>query len=250
MNSLNIFAVLIGSAAALGLYRVSRQRSGQWAEAGLVVLALALVGARALYALENLAYYRLHPAEILQVWLGGLSAPGAVLGGLVGLAPAAWLSRAPLLRLADWLYPLLPPLAVSGWLGCWLVGSAYGPLAGSAWWGVPAPDVEGQVLMRLPVQMGAAVSLVVFFLLLESLIPLPRPAGWLFSLAATWLVLVGLAASLLRADPAPLWNGFRHETWVYLILLIPLFGLFAVLNLTARRPRTRRAQRKGADQPA
>ncbi len=232
----NPYAVAIGLGAAIGLYRINRQRAGLWVDAALIVLAAAFVGARAAYVILNQAYYSQHPIETLEVWRGGLAAPGAMVGGALGLLLAAALVKTHVLRLADWLYPLIPPLAVGAWLGCWLVGVAYGPeLPAGTWWGVRAPDESGMIALRAPIQLVAAVALAVFYWLMETLTPLPRPSGWLFSLAASWLVLVSLVTSLLRVDPVPLWRDLRVDTMAYLIVFIPFYGLFSWLNFIARK---------------
>lgn len=233
---MNEYAIAIGLGATLGLYRISRQRSGQWLDGALLVLFCALLGARAGYALDNWTYFSAHPLESLQIWLGGLSAPGALTGGLLGILLAALILRVNPLRLADWYYPLIPPLAVGAWLGCWLNGVAYGALLPpGTWWGLPALDESGALALRVPVQLGAASALVIFYILMERLTPLPRPSGWLFCLAASWLTLVGLVTSLLRADPQPIWHQLRLESWTYVALFIPLFGGLAALTFKARR---------------
>lgn len=233
---MNWFAVGLGIGAALGLLRVSRQRSGQWLDAALLVLLAALLGARLGYVLVHLSYYTAHPAEILALRAGGLSGGGAALGWVVGLLLSALIHRVPVLRLADWLYPLLPPLAVAGCLGCWMAGVAYGPeLPAGTWWGIPTPDESGLAALRWPVQPAAALALLVFYWLMERLILLPRPSGWLFSLAATWYIVVNLVVSLLRADPQPSWGGFHLDTLGNLVALALCLGLFAALTFTARR---------------
>jgi hypothetical protein len=140
------------------------------------------------------------------------------------------------LRLADWLYPLLPPLAVTAYLGAWLAGASYGPqLAPGIWWGIPAPDESGWVALRWPLQPAAALSLLVFYVLMERLVPLPRPSGWLFALAAAWLFAVDLVVSLLRADPLPTWGLVRLVTLADLIGLAFALVLFVTLTFAARR---------------
>jgi len=232
----NAFAIAVGLGAALGLFRVSRQRAGQWLDAGLIVLTVSLIGARLGYALFELTYFSVHPVEVIQIWRGGLSAPGAIVGAWLGLLLAAAIEKVHVLRLADWLYPLIPSVSVATWLGCWLIGAAYGSeLPAGTWWAVQSPDLSGQLAARVPVQLGAAVALAVFYYLMETLVPLPRPSGWLSSLALSWLVLVSLVASFLRADPMQMWRGVRLDTWVYLVLLVPFLGLFAWLNFVARQ---------------
>jgi phosphatidylglycerol---prolipoprotein diacylglyceryl transferase len=232
---LNSFALVVGIGAALGLYRISRQQSGQWLDAALLSLALALLGARLGYVALNWGFFSAHLSEILQFWLGGLNDGGAVIGGLVGLGLAAAGRRVSPFRLADQLYPLLPPLSVAAWLGCWLSGTAYGALLpNTAWWAVPSLDESGLALGRLPVQLLASLCLLIFYWLLELLTPIPRPAGWLFSLAAVWMALVNLIATLLRADPAPLWGRLRADTWINLFLVLFFLALFVWSQFKAR----------------
>lgn len=232
-GGVNEFSFLLMLGGGIGLWRVSRQRELQWLDGAILTILCALMGARLGYVLINLAYFREVPEEILQFWLGGLSAPGAIVGALLGIGTASLLFRVPYLRMADRLYPLLPPLAVSVWLGCWLAGCAYGAVAQPGWLGVPAPDEAGWVTWRIPVQPLAALSLILFYALMEALIPIPRPSGWLSSLALTWLTLVNLAASLLRDDPMPVWNHFRVDTWAYLGLELIFLSCFTILHFTA-----------------
>lgn len=238
-----LFGILTGVGASLGLLRIARQDSGRWLNPALGVLATALLGARLGYVLANLGYFVAQPLEIPQFWLGGLSAAGALAGGLAGVGLVAWVLETPVMRVADQLYPLLPPLSVSLWLGAWTAGVAYGPAAPQgAWWGLPAPEESGRVLLRWPIQPLAAAALMVFFWLLETRTLLPRPAGWIFSLAGAWLALVQLVISLLRADAAPRWGGLRLDTWAYIGLALIFLALFTRAQIQSRRLSRSRVQ--------
>lgn len=233
---MNGFAITVGLGAALGLYRVGRQQSGQWLDDALLALTGSLIGARLGYVLVNLPYFSQNPLEIPQVWLGGLQSGGAVVGWLAALALMAWSRKISLARMADWLYPLIPPLVIAIWMGCWLEGVGYGQtLPPGTLWGVPSVDESGALALRVPVQLMAALSLLIFFALLETLTPVPRPAGWFSTLAGTWVVVVGLAASLLRSDPAPLWHNLRLDTWTNLVWLVVFLAIFTRVNFIARR---------------
>jgi phosphatidylglycerol---prolipoprotein diacylglyceryl transferase len=222
----------------MGLYRISRQRSGMWVDAALIVLLGSLVGARAGYVFIYSPYFTKHPGEILQIWRGGLSGVGAIAGASLCLILTAAAHRAPILRMADWLYPLIPPIGIGVWLGCWLSGIAYGQaLPPGTWWGIPAIDESGLIAARVPLQLAAALSLAIFFFLLETLILLPRPSGWLSSLAIAWLTLVALVVSLLRVDPSPQWHGLRIDTWGYIVLTVIFYALFTWRNFLARKPK-------------
>lgn len=246
------FAFWVGIGASLGLWRLSksvpqRQRN-TWVNIGLYVLVMVLVGSRVSYVLVNRSYFASHPLDALMLWEGGLTWPGAIAGLFLALIYLAVIYRSPRTGrvsvgwLADRLYPLLPPLAITAWLGCWQAGVAYGFRAPEgAWWGVPAVDENGEMLLRWPVQLAAALSLLFFFALLERRFKPLRPPGRLSGLALTGLLLHLVAVSLLRADPSPTWNGLRVDLWAAIIYLA-LYLTFLILSFLAIRIRRRLSQ--------
>ena len=221
---MNAFTVLVGLGSAMGLWRVWRlapvRLSGALLNTALLILLAALLGARIGYVAVNIAYFRAQPFEAFLLWQGGLSWPGALAGAAVALAAIAPAfttpsgRRVPLGWLADRLYPLLPPVAITAWLGCWQIGAAYGAaLPAGDWWGVPSLDETGAFFPRMPVQILAALALLAYFALLELRLRPKRRPGGLSLLAVGGLLLVQLGASLLRADPAPTWQGLRLDAW-------------------------------------
>jgi phosphatidylglycerol:prolipoprotein diacylglycerol transferase len=225
------FSLLVGLGACAGLawiaWRAPKKEALQRVDAGLWVLFGGLCGGRIVYCAIHWPYYQSQPWEILQVHLGGLSWPGALLGGFVALVLYARLAHVQLGVLADALLPMLVPLAVGAWLGCWLDGCAYGPLT-PAGWGIPARDEWGVVEYRLPVQLLGALFIIGCFLLLENFTKNSRP-GLYASLGFLGLSLILFGLSFLRADPAPLWRGLRLEAWAALALAgLALLALLTV----------------------
>ena len=236
----------------LRLWRsVPDRQTGAWLNAGLVVLAAALTGARLAYALVNLPYFRERPFEIFMLWEGGLTWEGAVIGAAIawiglaftGLAANAQHPNASRLgTIGDRLYPLLPPLAVTAWIGCWLTGASAGAeLAEGAWWGLPALSTPLSTARFFPLQPMAAISLLVFFWVLETRVTAMRPAGRLSSIAAGGLLLHLLVISLTISGPVPTWNGLRIDTLAALGLLVALLIIILITAVAARLPRARTA---------
>ena len=238
----------------LGLWRVAQnapqRQVGIWVNAGLFVLFFSLVGARLFYVGMNWPYFAAHPLEAIMVWSGGLTWPGAVAGAGLALIFMGFQYRAsrnrlpphtahlPLGWLGDRLYPLLPPLVITAWLGSWQSGVAYGaPLPTGTVLGISTLDESGAFSQRFPLQPLAALTLLAFFWLLEMRVKPLRPVGRLSGIATAGLLLHLLAASLLRADPAPYWHGLRMDGWFALFSLIFFFTLIMLNSLVLRNGR-------------
>lgn len=212
---MNPFSLWLALGVTLGLWQVAHSGPPrtQFARLGLgvAVLTAALIGARLGYVILHPAYFRTHPLVVPQVWQGGLSGVGALLGALLGLGGLAWGVRRPWLALSADLLPLLPTVTATVWLGCWDAGCAYGPPApAGAWWALPIRDEWGHTNLRWPLQPLAALSLLGLFWALEVRLreaTVARRVGWGGLLFAVHTGLFSLA----RADVPPTWNTIRLD---------------------------------------
>lgn len=216
-----LFSILLGLGAAIGLLWVGLQSHRKEAlmvvNAGLVALLGGLLGGRAAYATVHWSYFQSHAAEIPQLFLGGFSWPGALVGGVLSVIVFAALVRHSALHLLDALLPLAGTVAISAWLGCWLDGCAYGPPS-QAWWALPARNEWGSLALRVPVQlMGALLTLVTVWLVDFYRLRL-RIAGQAAMLALFAFAMQMLGLSFLRADGMPSWHGLHLDTWWALLL--------------------------------
>jgi len=120
------------------------------------VIVAALVGARIVHVVANISYYAAQPVQVLEVWHGGLSSFGGLLGGV----PTGFLlarRRAPgvpLRPLADLAAPVL--------MAAWGLGRLLGPQLMVAGGGHPTHQwfgmyYAGQVGRRLPVPVFQAL---------------------------------------------------------------------------------------------
>ena len=167
------------------------------------------------------------PGAVGAAWVALLSLSLAYRGQRGSRISPGWLG--------DGLYPLLPPLSISIWLGCWVAGVAYGRIQpAGTWWAVPSLDESGTYNLHWPLQLLSAFSLIAFFGFLELLVKQPRPPGRLSGLAALGLMVHLLFASLLRADPGLFWDGMRADTWMAIAYLAGLMVLMLVYNLVSR----------------
>jgi phosphatidylglycerol:prolipoprotein diacylglycerol transferase len=243
---INEFSILVGLGATTGLawvawrtQRIERmpQRQVDYRiNAGLFSLLGALLGGRAAYVWVNWGYFQAHLGEAPQVWLGGLSWPGAVLAAIlvvIGYAAAAQLSLG---ALADALLPLALTVTVSVWLGCFSAGCAYGaPAPVRAWWGVPIQDEWGVVMPRAPLPLIGALLSLVSFGAIEWLRPRLTYVGQAAGLALLAFSAQMAGLSLFRADPAPLWRGQRLESWAAILFLVLALLICLLASVPALR---------------
>jgi prolipoprotein diacylglyceryltransferase len=204
---MNLFSICIGLGAALGLYSLARSARPKLVnsaiDAGLILLALALAGARTGYVLLHQEYFSSHPGEIAAFWLGGISWVGAAAGLLAGIPLIAWINHIGLREAYRLMIVLAVPLAILGWLGAWTSAVGYGPvIPAPAWLAWATQDETGQVLARLPLQLLCAALLLLFLTLLEAAaarVPDIKPNK--IPAAGVMLCADLLLFSCLRADP-------------------------------------------------
>jgi phosphatidylglycerol:prolipoprotein diacylglycerol transferase len=93
----------------------------------LLIMVLAVIGARLYHVIHLWDFYSQHPDLIVQIWNGGLGIPGGVAGGALGI----WLAtRSRGLNTARWMDIFAPALLfgqVIGRLGNFVNQELYGP---------------------------------------------------------------------------------------------------------------------------
>lgn len=230
---LTLYAIILSSSAAAGLglsLWLYRKDPGFLLEAGLGITALGLVGARAGFVIRNFSYYIDNPGEMPQIWLGGLSWPGALIGAGAALAAIQLIWKESAGNLADHLLPLLGMVALAVWLTGWGAGIGYGPQT-QAWFGIPVRDSLGLLAWRwpLPILGGLASGLWTGGAILIPLKRYRRP-GFRAALAVAGLAGINLAISCFRVDPAPSLAGMRWESWFSLALLIAAAAMMVYLK--------------------
>jgi prolipoprotein diacylglyceryltransferase len=193
-------------------------------KAGLIALVGAFVCGRIGYILINWNYFRLNAAEIPQVWLGGISWFGALVGGCLAVPVIAKKTQKSAGELADELRPLFASIVVSAWLAGWMTGYAYG-VEVNDWWGIRSVDEWGIIAPRWPTQLVGAVSALSFHWIFDQFTALKRIRidGLAALLELGGFALTLLAISPFRGDPMPVWSGMRLDILAssfYVILCI------------------------------
>ncbi|MDH4358965.1 MAG: prolipoprotein diacylglyceryl transferase [Candidatus Berkelbacteria bacterium] len=90
----------------------SKQIDGSY----LSVLVLGLIGARIGHVVQYLSYYFKDPVQMFEIWNGGLSIHGAIIGGALGLLLAQFVFKVRLMTLANAISPqVLLSVAIGRW---------------------------------------------------------------------------------------------------------------------------------------
>jgi prolipoprotein diacylglyceryltransferase len=229
---MNPFSLLTGLGASLGLLRLQPR----FLKPALIVLAAALVGARAEYVLRSPEWFSTRPLEALMTWEGGLGWTGALAAAILAVFLIAATRRMRLTALADSLVPMLLPLVVSIWLGCWQAGAAAGIPVEGAWWALPGRDELGVIVPRWPVQMAGACISLVGFILLERAERRFKIPGLIASLSLT--LISGAIAALTPFTAAAIPSGFPSPALAALGLsaaAILLAGVCLIFNPKTQR---------------
>jgi len=202
-------------------HRQSNQQTlPHWQDAALTTLAGGWLGARLSFVLLHWNYFAERPSELLQLWQGGLTAYGGLVGGLVGLWLWCWWRKRPFLPYATLFSPALLLLITTGWAACWFEGCAYGATTTLGPFVANLPDTFGVFAVRYQTQLlGIGLNLLLF-LPLAYLHTCKLATSYRFPLTLICANLIHFGLTFLRGDTAPLLFSWRLDSWLALLFAI------------------------------
>jgi phosphatidylglycerol:prolipoprotein diacylglycerol transferase len=235
------YGLLVATGVLLGLWISVRNSAKQGIDPdkawnfGILVVLCGIVGAKALYIINDWSQYADHPADIFTI--DTLQAGGVFSGGLIAAFIAAvWYIRRhhlPALAICDAFAPGLALGHAIGRVGCFAAGCCFGkPTA--HWWGVTFHSEIAHRISDTPLNVPlqptqlfeSAVELANFFLLM-----------WMFKrkkfdgqVFGAYLILYGVARfflEFLRGDPGRgiVFGGLMTGTQLISIGLVILGGV-------------------------
>jgi phosphatidylglycerol:prolipoprotein diacylglycerol transferase len=129
--------MLAGVAAGLFLARTLAARTGldpDWIiDAAPWVVLVSIVGARSYYVALRADHFLAHPAEAINIRLGGLAFHGALLAGTAAFAVLCRRARQPFLRWTDAVVPGVALAQAIGRWGNWANQEAFGTPTTAPW---------------------------------------------------------------------------------------------------------------------
>ena len=220
----------------LGKHRV-RQGLGQGLDSrdvdDMLVYGIfgVILGGRLGYVLFYKPHYYLeHPAEILQIWAGGMSFHGGFIGVMLGIALFCAIRKRNWLSTMDFIAPLVPPGLMTGRIGNFINGELPGRPT-EVPWGMWFPQVDPTPVYRHPSQiyqaLGEGLALFVILWIFSSR---QRPRG---AVAGAFLVGYGFFRFVMEFTRAPddflglLSLGLSMGQWLSLPMILAGIALMA-----------------------
>jgi len=140
-------------------------------------------------------YYFANPAEIIQIWTGGMSFHGGFLGVLAAVAIFCWRRKRRWIEVMDLVAPTVPIGIAAVRLGNFINGELPGRPTDLPW-GMWFPQIDREPLARHPSQLyQVAFEGLALFVLLWWFASKPRPAG-----AVSAAFLIGYGAFRFLAE--------------------------------------------------
>jgi phosphatidylglycerol:prolipoprotein diacylglycerol transferase len=177
-------------------------------------LISGLIGARLLYVLTNLDFFRNNFSEVFKIYHGGLSWFGAFMFGIIAAFLVTKKYRVSFLRTVDICAPYLALAQGLGRLGCLLNGCCFGKESHAFF----ALNLSGHSQSIHPTQLYSFFGLILIFIFLENFKKKEVANGQVFSI---YLGLYGIKRFIIEF--------FRGDTISTPILNLTLFQIFSLI---------------------
>ena len=181
-------------------------------------------------------YYLEHPAEILQIWAGGMSFHGGFVGVLIAIAIFCWMKKKRWITTMDFIAPLVPLGLAAGRIGNFINGELPGRYTDVPW-GMWFPQADPEPHARHPSQLYQfALEGLTLFVILWWFSAKPRPKG---QVSALFLIGYGVLRFIAEFGREPdaflglLAFGLSMGQW----LCLPMIAAGAVLFAWSSRQR-------------
>lgn len=205
-----------------------------------ITLIPGTIGARILYVLYHLSYFRLHPTEVIALWHGGWVWQGGVATGILAACLYCRKARVSFFTLADLCVPGIALGQAIGRIGNYFNQEAYGAPTNLPW-GIPIdlahriPGYEWATHFHPTFAYEGVFNVVLAGILVY--LALRGGARWGIGSGVVfllWLLLYSLgrfAIEFLRIDTVPMILGLRAPQWMSVIFLcmagVKLFSILA-----------------------
>ncbi|MFH1045440.1 MAG: prolipoprotein diacylglyceryl transferase [Candidatus Omnitrophota bacterium] len=171
LGPISVFAygLMVSCAFLIGTYLAQREATRQNLPAqkiidlSLCIVISGVVGARLLYVLQNIQFYRVYPLRIVMLHEGGLSFFGGFFVALAATLIFLRIQRLPAWTVLDIFVPYLALGQAIGRIGCLLNGCCFGKVT-TAFGAICFP---GETICRYPIQVYNSLLLLALYIVLR-----------------------------------------------------------------------------------
>lgn len=235
--------IAVGFLVALGLAvkqaRIAGISQDVMLDFGIYTLLAGIIGSRIFFIMTNWSHYRLHPADMVKIWEGGLVFYGGV---LFALLTALWYARRrglPLWQTADIWAPSIAIGHAIGRLGCFCAGCCYGRPAGGLPWAVTFTDADSLAIKGVPLHPSQLYESAAEFLNFLILIILRRRRSFQGQLFWVYMLNYSVIRSVVetfRGDAVRgfLFPGFSISQGISVLMFVS--AILMIMKLRNKRP--------------
>lgn len=179
---------------------------------GIAIIFAGIIGARLLYVILNLNFYRHNPKEIFMLHHGGLAILGGVIIAILVTFIFMKLKKMPFLFTLDLIVPFAALGQSIGRVGCLLNGCCYG-FPSKVGFYFP---VHGAILF--PVQMLSSLLMLFLFIFLRMKLHKPHSTGIIFTSYILYYSFARFFIEFMRADSPRLFLNLTIFQYFCLVL--------------------------------
>lgn len=232
-----IFGLLI--ALLLGRTRLNRTQPALTKD-GLYDLLFycalgVILGGRIGYILfYDLEMYKANPLRIFEIWKGGMSFHGGMLGVILGMVLYAKRHKMAFWNLADFVAPLVPIGLGLGRIGNFINGELWGKPTDNQWFGMLVTNHEGVTQLLYPSQLYECfLEGIMLFCILWVYSKKPRPSMSVSGMFLFWYGVFRFIIEFVRVPDEQL--GYLAFNWLTMgqILCLPMMAIGILLIVLA-----------------
>lgn len=229
-------AFIVGLLVARYLSKWSKITQDDVLDVSIIIIPLAIIGARIYYVLFKIDEYKVDPSEVFKIWHGGLAIYGGIIASIIGGILYCKIRNIDFFRLADVIIPgLIIGQAIGRW-GNFVNAEAYGYHTQVPWKMEIIDNITNKSISVHPTFLYESLLNLLIFVILFTLFKKRKFDGQILNL---YMILYGLDRFFiegLRSDSLYLIPNLRISQLVSLVfVMLGVQGYYTLKKMEKNR---------------